>query len=193
MILTHRIAVAVSRGEVRLAFRRWRRPAVRTGDVFHSSAGLVRIDSVEIVEPGSMTTAEARAAGFDSVEAVVATFRAAETDPVFRIGLSPAGPDPRVALSRDQNLSDGDVETIAAALGKLDRMGPWTHSVLRRIAAEPGVPAAVLASEYGLAKDVLKRRVRQLKALGLTHSLDVGYAIAPRGAAYLGRVTESRS
>src|SRR5262245_55918699 len=86
MILTHRIAEAVSRGEVRLAFRRWRRPSVRAGDVFHSSAGLVTIDSVEIVDPAAISAADARAAGLDSVEALVATFRAAATDPVFRIG-----------------------------------------------------------------------------------------------------------
>jgi len=33
--------------------------------------------------------------------------------------------------------------------------------------------------------DDLKRDVRKLKNLGLTHSLDVGYRISPRGAAYL--------
>jgi hypothetical protein len=189
MILTHRIAVAVSRGEVRLAFRRWRRPAVRAGDVFHSSAGLVAIDSVEIVDPAAITAADARAAGFDSVEAVVATFRASAADPVFRIGVSAAGPDPRVARSHDENISDADLEAITAAL---DRIGPWAHAVLRRIAMEPGVPAAVLAAEHGLPKDVLKRRIRELKALGLTHSLAVGYAIAPRGAAYRARAAETR-
>ena len=30
-----------------------------------------------------------------------------------------------------------------------------------------------------------KRRVRQLKELGLTESLDVGYRLSPRGAAVL--------
>jgi len=190
MILTHRISVAVSRGEVRLAFRRWQRARVRAGDVFHSSAGLVAIDGVEIVDPTTITAADARAAGFDSVAALVATLRAADVDPVFRIGLSAAGPDPRTALSHDEHLSDADVEAITTVLDRLDQTGPWTRSVLRRIAGAPGVPAAVLATEHGLAKDVLKRKIRQLKALGLTHSLPVGYAIAPRGAAYLARVTE---
>lgn len=185
MILPHRIAVAVSLGEVRLAFRRWRQPRVKAGEVFRSSAGLISIDSVDIVDLKAITTADAKAAGFESVEAVLATFRAAETDPVFRIGLSPAGADPRNALSHDEHLSDADVEAITAVL---ERIGPWSRDVLRRIASEPGVPAVVLAAEHDLAKDVLKRKIRELKALGLTHSLTVGYAIAPRGAAYLARV-----
>ena len=36
---------------------------------------------------------------------------------------------------------------------------------------------------------LFKRRVRQLKELGLTESLEVGYRLSPRGADVLARLT----
>jgi len=62
---------------------------------------------------------------------------------------------------------------------------PWTEATLRQIERSPGVVSTVLAAEAGLARDVFKIRVRRLKALGLTESLEVGYRLSPRGEAYL--------
>ncbi|WP_235654380.1 hypothetical protein [Mycolicibacterium houstonense] len=42
-----------------------------------------------------------------------------------------------------------------------------------------------LAAQVDCEVPRFKRRVRQLKGLGLTISLDVGYRLAPRGRAYL--------
>ena len=42
-----------------------------------------------------------------------------------------------------------------------------------------------------MEKAVFKSRVRKLKALALTESLEVGYRLSPRGEAVLGRITES--
>ena len=49
----------------------------------------------------------------------------------------------------------------------------------------PGRRAADIATDVGLPRDELKIRIRRLKALGLTISLETGYEISPRGAAYL--------
>jgi hypothetical protein len=38
-----------------------------------------------------------------------------------------------------------------------------------------------------------KRRVRQLKELGLTESLEVGYRLSPRGRTVLARLVGNRS
>lgn len=73
-------------------------------------------------------------------------------------------------------------------LANLDRRsthGAWTHATLRRIADCPGQRARELADALGRDTDALKLDIRKLKNLGLTHSLDVGYQLAPRGAAYL--------
>jgi hypothetical protein len=63
--------------------------------------------------------------------------------------------------------------------------GPWTRQYLRLIAANEAVRAPDLAIEMGMATAPFKRRVRQLKGLGLTISLDIGYRISPRGKAFL--------
>ena len=44
-----------------------------------------------------------------------------------------------------------------------------------------------LAAAAGQERAYFKLRVRRLKALGLTESLEVGYRLSPRGAAYLAR------
>jgi hypothetical protein len=57
------------------------------------------------------------------------------------------------------------------------------------IAAQPGVVARELAAGVGLPRDDFKVRVRRLKELGLTESLEVGYRLSPRGRAYLDATT----
>jgi predicted transcriptional regulator len=55
------------------------------------------------------------------------------------------------------------------------------------IATNEAVRAPDLAARVGLDTPRFKRRVRQLKGLGLTISLDVGYRISPRGKSFLSR------
>jgi biotin operon repressor len=64
--------------------------------------------------------------------------------------------------------------------------------VLTQIASQPGVSSAILAPELDWERADFKLHVRRLKELGLTISLDVGYRISPRGAAYLALVTGNR-
>jgi hypothetical protein len=88
-----------------------------------------------------------------------------------------AGADPRVAL-RERTEID---EETRAAVARL----PWAGDYLRTIAAQPGVRAEDLAAQYGMPKRNFKQRVRRLKELGLTESLEVGYRLSPRGKAYI--------
>jgi len=55
--------------------------------------------------------------------------------------------------------------------------------MLDLIAGHLGVPARILADRLGREKLAFKRDVRTLKELGLTHSLEVGYELSPRGRA----------
>ena len=63
--------------------------------------------------------------------------------------------------------------------------GAWTRTTLETIAAKPATRAADLAAQLGRETVAFKSDVRKLKNLGLTYSLEVGYRLAPRGAAYL--------
>ncbi|PXW31762.1 UNVERIFIED_CONTAM: hypothetical protein DES50_104162 [Williamsia faeni] len=191
MILPVAIAAGVENGTVSLAFRRWKVARVKTGEVFISPAGLIRITAVDEIGPDAITGEEAGLAGEKSVAALRKRFRGNDTDPVFRIALEWAGPDPRIALRTDDHLSPEDVAEIATRLDRFDvrsPSGPWTRDTLGLIERNPGRRAIELAEMVGREKDPFKLDVRKLKNLGLTHSLPVGYELSERGRAFL--VTE---
>jgi hypothetical protein len=65
-------------------------------------------------------------------------------------------------------------------------------AVLDAIRRRPATRAADLAAEeFGRERDPFKIDVRKLKNLGLTHSLEVGYELSPRGEEYLRRTTRT--
>jgi hypothetical protein len=145
------------------------------------------IDAVDVVEPGGVTTGEARRAGYESREALLADLDYRDDD-VYRVRLHVAGEDPRVAL-RSSVPSASERAAIVERLERLDRAskrGPWTASTLRLIAEQPGVRAADLAASVGVEMVRFKTDVRKLKELGLTESLEIGYRLSPRGEAVLG-------
>ncbi|MBO3089271.1 hypothetical protein [Cellulomonas dongxiuzhuiae] len=219
MLLPPKVAAAVADGTVTLAFRRWQRPDVHPGTRFRTPAGVVEVTSVDVVDPATLTDADAHAAGLPDVAAllrlldpdavakrrrtarygrspVAADAPAPDTTawPVHRVGLAWAGPDPREALRGDADLTDADVAAIDARLDRLDRAsthGPWTVATLDVIRRRPHVRAPDLAAELGRERDPFKIDVRKLKGLGLTQSFDVGYALSPRGEAYLARTRRS--
>ncbi len=142
------------------------------------------VDDVHIVDEAKLTKTDATRAGFDSVAALRAQLAEFGDGDLYRIELHWDGPDERVALRQDDDLSDDEIAAIRARLAKLDKAstrGPWTATVLRLIAERPAVRAPDLAASLGLETLVFKRDVRKLKALGLTESLEIGYRISPRG------------
>jgi hypothetical protein len=178
-------------GEVTLAFRRWERPRARAGGRQRTAVGELAIESVERVEPASITEADARRAGSDSLDDLLAELAAHPDRPVWRIELRWAGEDPRRALRELAELDPGELAELRERLERLDRAsrhGPWTRATLELIAARPEVRAADLAAQVGREKPPFKRDVRKLKELGLTESLERGYRLSPRGRALLQRL-----
>ncbi|GAA2862494.1 hypothetical protein GCM10010517_21450 [Streptosporangium fragile] len=194
MLLTDAVARGVADGVITTVFRRWSRPNVRAGGTLRTSAGVLAIDAVEPVEPASVTDEDARAAGAASAAELFASLGGTAADTLFRIRVRWAGPDPRDALSEDADLDDAQVAEIRERLARMDRRRaePWTHGMLRLIAARPGERAADLAAVLGRETAAVKLDVRKLKELGLTHSLTVGYRLSPRGEAYLARDADLR-
>ena len=181
MLFDRRAIEGLADGSITVAFRRWDVPRVRPGSRMRTPAGVVEVTSID--EAGSVSDEDARAAGYASAAEVV------DRGPgrLYRIGLRLAGPDPRVALREAADLDDGDRAELGAALWRMDRVAetPWTGAFLRLIADNEAVRAADLAARVGLPRDVFKRRVRRLKELGLTESLEVGYRLSPRGRSFL--------
>jgi len=188
VILPQKIAQGVADGTVTVAFRRWAAPRVLEGSEFHTVSGMIRISSITTVDPDGITEDDASRAGAASVDEALAALRGTPGQPVYRIGLEWVGEDPRIALSSDDDLTDDTISEIAQHLERLDGRsshGPWTRTILQLVADNPGRRAPDLAASLGRETQPFKRDVRKLKNLGLTHSLDVGYRISPRGAAYL--------
>jgi hypothetical protein len=186
-----RLRQGLSDGSITVAFRRWRRVQVVAGHQYRTGAGLVLAESVEMISPAEITPALARDAGFADVQAAVADLRGDPSLPLYCVRFRPvAGPDPRDRLAGTANLSDDDVAVISKRLARMDaasQRGPWTIAVLEQIASQPAVSSALLAPQLDWDRPDYKLHVRRLKTLGLTISLDIGYRISPRGAAYLAR------
>jgi hypothetical protein len=176
-------------GSVTLAFRRWKRPTVKTGGRLTTPAGVLAIEEVKVIEEGAITEADARRSGFVDRAALLDELAGRQGE-LYRIAFHRSGDDPRVALREQAALTEDDSAELARRLARLDRAsthGPWTEAVLRLIAERPAVRAGDLAESLGRERLAFKADVRKLKALGLTESLDVGYRLSPRGEAWLER------
>jgi len=145
------------------------------------------VTSITRAEEQQLTERDAAEAGFDSVAELIKWCRAKGNGDLYRIGIALAGPDPRIELRRTDNLDPADIATLNAKLDRMDHAAeqPWTRSTLRQISRLPGVVSTELAAEVGQERRPYKLRVRRLKALGLTESLERGYRLSPRGQAYL--------
>jgi GNAT superfamily N-acetyltransferase len=177
----------IARGEVTVAFRRWRRPTVVSGGRLRTPVGELAIHAVEVTALEEITDTAARQAGFADREEVLAELRAGEGN-LYRIAFRLNREDPRKSLARSDDLDAETAALIREALRDLDRRsrGPkWTDTYLRLVTAHTGVAAADLAGMARVDKALLKRRMRRLKELGLTESLDVGYRLSPRGERFL--------
>jgi hypothetical protein len=187
VLISPATAAGIADGSVTLAFRRWDRPRMRPGSTQRTGAGVVRIDTVEEIDPDTLTEDDAVRAGVPSLAQLRRLIDRRDGAHVYRMEVTLAGADPRVALRGQAELSAEDRADVDRRLDRMDaaREEPWTRELLRLISARPGVRAPDLAASLGRETLPFKRDVRKLKELGLTHSLPVGYEISPRGRAYL--------
>jgi hypothetical protein len=189
VLFTQRFWPGIADGSITLTFRRWKRLQAVAGNRYRTPAGIIEVESVEIVDPQRIRDADARRSGFDSAAALVADLRGTADLPVYRIAFHRVeAPDPRAVLADDAVLDADAVANIDRRLDRLDAAsanGPWTAAVLALIDAHPERRAGDLADMLGRERLSFKADVRKLKNLGLTTSLSVGYRLSPRGRAYV--------
>ena len=183
MLLKAEVLAEIKAGRIDIVFRHWKRSTVRAGGTLMTSAGLLAIDAVDPIRLEEVTLSEVERAGFASLEAFRGWLDTMKSGDLCRIRVRYAGEDTRLALRANGRLDAAALAEVDAALGKLDARGSWTDSVLALIAKHPGRLAKDLASTLGMEKAPFKARVRKLKDLGLTESLEVGYRLSPRGEA----------
>ncbi|MGH9350287.1 MAG: hypothetical protein ACRD26_23800 [Vicinamibacterales bacterium] len=188
MLLRNDVLQRIRDGTITVAFRRWRRPTVRAGGTLLTPVGQLGIRAVDPVSLNQISFEDARRAGYESVAALLNDLRRVGEGTVYRITLGRLRPDPRIELRQSAQLTDRERRDVVERLRRLDARapdGPWTRRVLELITAHPGLRAGDLCALAGQEKETFKQRVRKLKGMGLTESLDVGYRLSPRGARVL--------
>ncbi len=130
--------------------------------------------------------AQARAAGYPTADELLAGLRGDQEMALYRIRLRRLDePDPRDVLAASASPSQDELAALGIRLARMDASsarGPWTTAVLEWIAERPATSSAVLADALSWARPDLKLRIRKLKELGLTISLDTGYRLSPPAA-----------
>ena len=191
MLFPVRLHGPIREGKVTLAFRRRKKAQARAGARHRFGAeGVLAISAVDAVDAASISTADARRAGYETLEALRRDLERHGADGAltYRIAFRfEREADPRRLLAEDAALTSDDLARIGARLAKLDASddGPWTMQTLELIERHPHVVSTQLAAMCGRERLAFKTDVRKLKALGLTISHEVGYEVSPRGRAYL--------
>lgn len=172
MLLDMELLAGIREGRVDHILRRWTELRVRVPSQHLTPVGVIAVLGAETVPLDDLTPDEL---------ASVEDFEGS----VYRLDVRWVGEDPRIALRQDT--SEEAVQEVVARLRKKDARAerPWTTAALQAIADRPETRAADLAEALRLDKATFKRRVRQLKAQGLTISLEKGYRLSPRGEAVL--------
>lgn len=174
----------IRNGTVSLAFRKWKKPAVKKGSLIKTAIGQVEIVDVTAVSMDDITAQDALEAGSEGLDELVGFLQGIDEGEVYRIALRYHSPDPRVALRNRADLSDEEVHVLKQKLARLDKSGksgPWTLKTLKLIAEHPHRRAKDLSAMAGREMMAFKLDVRKLKNLGLTISHEVGYTLSPRG------------
>jgi hypothetical protein len=196
MLFKQAFLEGIQAGSITLAFRRWQRPTVKSGGTLLTAVGQLSIGHVTPVSLAEITAADARRAGWDTLEALREELQRGDRgrrgdrgagDQIYRIELGALRADPRVAL-RAEGLDARATDDLRARLDRMDARadgGPWTQRTLEVIRDHPGVRAGDLCEKVHMEMQPFKVNVRKLKALGLTESLEVGYRLSARGLAYL--------
>ena len=188
MLFRQKVLDGIRDGRITLAFRRWRRPTVRTGGTLMLPVGQLQIVEVRQVAEDDFTDEDAQRAGYATRQALREELAGRTEGLLYRIELGALGPDPRIARRARDSLSAEDRGALTMKLAKLDASaphGPWTRRYLELIRDNPAVRAGDICKVVHMERLPFKANVRKLKALGLTESLEVGYRLSPRGEALL--------
>jgi hypothetical protein len=185
MLFRQHFLNGIGNGTITLAFRRWRRPTVKSGGTLLTAVGQLHIESVREIDAARISNADARRAGFDSLDALLAELNRSKTGTLYRIEFGRLGADPRIALRQKKATNADERAALRERLRRLDAGGAWTLRTLQLIRTHPGVRAGDLCALIGQEKMHFKGNVRKLKSMGLTESLEIGYRLSPRGSAFL--------
>ena len=194
MLLTTQHLEGIASGKIKLAFRKWKKPTVKTGGRLRTPIGVLAIHAVDQISESEISNRDAKLAGFESRADLLQDLKLRD-GLLYRIRLTLVGPDERIALRTRREISNDEWHGLRQKLEQLDARsvhGSWVANFLSVVSINPGIVAATLASSLGLERKWFKDHMRKLKELGLTESLEIGYRISPRGETVLERLKQER-
>jgi hypothetical protein len=106
-------------GRIRVVFRTWKRPTVKTGGTLRTRMGMLAIESVEPITQRQITADDVKHAGFTERSELIRGLQGREGD-LYRIRVKLAGEDPRIAL-RQKKLTAADREQVEKRLKRMRR------------------------------------------------------------------------
>ncbi len=179
-------------GSVTLTFRQWPKARVKAGGRYRvHPIGVVEVEEIRATTVGALTEDDARRSGFTGLAALkeylaqVSDAPLSNRRPLWRIALHHAGDEDRVPLALNEELSDDEAAQLYERLAAWSPPRRWPFRTLRLIEQRPHTAASQLAPSLQLETLPFKEKVRRLKKLGLTQSFEVGYALSPRGRAFV--------
>lgn len=124
MLFRRHILEGIARGEVTLAFRRWKRPTVKAGGSVRTTLGVVQIGAVDQVPLGAVSERDANASGMSSLSDLREMLGPDDGTPVYRIELRGIEPDGRVSLGEAADMSDAEWREIERRFERWDNTAP---------------------------------------------------------------------
>lgn len=187
MLLNKQVLEGIVAGRISLAFRKWKRPTVKTGGTLKTRIGVLAIDSVKPIAISKITSSQARQAGYETRVQLIRDLNRRQEGTIYRIEFHFLGADPRIQLRQQSKFTSVEIEQLRQKLQQKDARSqwPWTLATMQLIAENPGRRAPDLACELDMDTKRFKANVRKLKELGLTESLQIGYRLSQRGKALL--------
>ena len=119
MLLRSHVLDGVRNGTISLAFRRWRRPTVRSGGTLLTAIGQLGIENVAIVHEPDISDDDARRAGYSSLSDLLRALNTREEGDIYRITFGDIVADPRFAL-RESLPDDAELTAIFGRLRQMD-------------------------------------------------------------------------
>jgi hypothetical protein len=183
----------IKAGKLTVTFRDWDRIRVEAGHEYKSfDLGFVRVDEVGYIDLKKIPDEDLKAAGFDNMEDFKAVFR--KRNPGFnfssgrliRIKYSYLGSENRTAAGVKPN--ERDLIRIMERLVEIDVMSEMeakSDDFLQFLDLKEPKTSLTICQHFKLPREVVRKRMAQMKNEGLVASLRDGYVITVRGQAYL--------
>ena len=176
----------IKNGQIRLAFRRWKKLSIKSGGQLKTAIGIIEFKKITPIKMKDLTANLAAQSGFSDLDKLLKYLASEGT--IYKIEFDLVGPDPRLKLREENKISKTEMDLLVQKLHSLDTRGAiknWVIKTLQWISENPGTPSRFLASNLNVEQLKLKVYIRKLKNLGLTISLGTGYAISARGKVVL--------